>query len=96
MARQAHQEVEAVSTDWIGIVSEHQTSLLGVEEGGQPENEGGMLGPVAAFPAQMVAGVQQLVLEVGEVDEALVRQGAAAPQALPKLILLRILQSSLT
>ena len=92
--REAHHEVKAVAADRVGVVGEHQGSLVGVEEGGQAQHEGRMHGAVAALGAPVVAGVQQLVLEVRVVDEALVRQLAAAPQLLLELVVLRVLQTA--
>ena len=91
---EAHHEVKAVAADRVGVIGEHQSSLVGVEEGGQAQHEGRVHGAVAALGAPVVAGVQQLVFEVRVVDEALVRQLAAAPQLLLELVVLRVLQTA--
>lgn len=92
----AHQEVEAVPTDRVRIIGQHEAGLLGMEEGCQAKDEGCVDRRVAALGPLVVARMEQLVLEVREVDETRVGQRAAAPQVFVELVLIGILRHKMT
>ena len=85
----AHLEVKAISANREGVIRKLQASLLGINEGGVAQQEWGMDSAIAALLSSVVARMEQLMLEVGEIDEGLIWQWAAAPHAILALHCIR-------
>lgn len=85
----AYLEVKAIPANREGVIRKLQASLLSVNEGGVAQQERGMDSAIAALLSSVVARMEQLVLEVGEIDERLIWQWAAAPHAILTLHCIR-------